>query len=823
MIELARPAALAAAVLALWPALAAWRARRQGGRISPAGAVARALAVVLVAAALAGPSAPLGDRAELPWLILRDVSGSCRGQGERLELGPGVPAQRYDFAAELAPTIDPPAPDPRRTRPTPALVLALARRDALAGVVLHTDGRFGHDRWRSHAAALGRTALPVAVVAMDDPPPDVRVAELVARRGDDGVAVRVSVAAGAPAAARLTVRRVRPAGAELLARDLHLTPGTPFTVRLADGAPPDRLAVYRAEIDADDAFPENDAAEAAVLPRRGSVALVGGGAAAAEAIAAATARDVRRRPADAAPRDPAGWADHDAVVLLDASGKLLPPPARAALAEYVRRGGGLVLVGAGPHAAPEDRRDPLNRVAALTPNPYQRRPLAVAVVLDASGSMAEPADEPNAPAGRLRFGQAADAVLSLRRHLTDADALSVIAFSDSARRIYAAETGRIDFARLGEALAGVVPAGPTDVRSALELAADRPPAPGRDGLVLVVSDLLTRPFPPAAAAEALREAGLSLAIVAVASEAATRPGPSPLEALAARLEGATVLKRRDLAGLADVFASLLHERRGRPLRRGAFSAAMVRPFGRVPAGALGAVGGYVLSAAGDNADVLARVGPDADPIAAARRAGAGRSVALAVAPEDLAAWPDDPTWRELLAAAVRWAARPEGDRRFDGQLDADPGGLTVTVTASDANRPINGLGLTARLAAVEGDPPAARMRQIAPGRYEARLPPAAAPGAVTVAADDRGVVWSHAVTPGAAGRAEFARIGPDRETLAELARRAGGRLMRPGELPALGRRIAERSRTPLWPVLLGLATAVMLAEWALGRRARRAA
>ena len=821
-VHLGQPAWLLAAVAAAVPVALVFHARRRGRAVPTLNVLLQCLAIAAIAGALAQPTVPLGARGNRHVLVLRDVSASCRGQANaELPLPEDLPAERYDFATAVAPA-GTDGGDANETNLAGALRLALARRKDLSGLIVRTDGRFTDDGWRAPADALGRANVPVAIVAMDSPPADARVAELAAERDDDAVHLAVTVASNALLRRTVTLRRHRPpAATPLLTRTLDLLPGQPATFRLTETPPPTEAAVYRVELAPGDALAGNDSAEALVLPARTRFAVVGDSAPVAGLGVTAVA------PA-AAPQTAAGWAAYAAVVLVDSTGTVLSPNARAALGEYVRAGGGLVLVGAGPHGSPDDRHDPLNEAAALLANPCERRPLHLIVALDASGSMAE-AVEPLGP--RIKFHQAAEAVLSLRRHLADADALTVLTFNDSARAIYDSGPRAIDFGALAEALGGVRPAGGTDVFQAIKLAAGTDAFPERDAMLLVVSDLLTKPFRADRAADLLGGRKLSLAVVAIGSASASAPAAGPIEALVRRLGAPPIVRREHLAGLAGVFARLLRDRRGDAVRHGQFRAATPQEtFGRA-AGELPQTARYLLCAPQPNAKVLARVA-DGDPLLARRRVGLGRSVALALP----AGRDENPAWHasgelvRLTIGAARWARRPEADPRFAGRVRrraAGPGPrehLAVRVDAADANGPMNRLELIAEVhvaTAGEGGLTTTPLRQTAPGRYEASVPVLRGGAALAVRLASERVVFRAAVPRGAP--AELATVGTDWETLRELAERTGGRITPSADLAELATELASRARMDLWPVLLGIAAAVMLIEWAAARVVHRAA
>jgi hypothetical protein len=746
--------------------------------------------------------------------------------------------------------------DPNRTDLSPALRLAAARAGDLAGVVIHTDGRFTDD-WPPAAEALAQARLPVAVVPMDSPPGDTRIAEFDARRRPAGtVELRVTVRSNALFRRRLVVRRTHPSSGPaqtLLDRTIDLLADQPLTIALADTPPAGSAAAYRAELTpapasaaavGADAFPENDSAEAATLPIRRTVAAIGpdlaqGPPPGGGVLAGLQGLDVQPVRADQAADDVNWWMDFSAVVLADATGQLLARPLRAALARYVRSGGALVLLGAGPHGSPADLDDPLNLVSALVANPYERKPLRLIVVLDASGSMAEA----SGPAGRVKFAQAVEAVASLRQHLTEADSLSVITFSDDANQVYDSGSGPPDFGSLAEALSKVRPGGSTDVGKPLNLAASQAVPAGRDGLVLVVSDLRTKPFDPRAMADAFGRRGLSLAVAAISSAGETAPAEAPpLEALVRLLKGTLVGGQQDLSGLAKVFAGLLRSTRGDALRRGQFPAAVIRPLLGLAVGPLPEVQAYLLAAPQGGAEVVAQAAGERDGLLAVRQVGLGRSVTLAMP----AGAGQNPAWEQsgelarVVGQAVRWSLRPAMDGRFDGQARRQDGRIRVTIEARDANGPINGLDLAGRTVPVAAAPGAAAVSfplvQTAPGLYEGdageqpgvsagvevrvggsteRSPQA---GSTSLPPGGR-VVWQDVLAAGAP--AELAEVGPDAVNLARLAELTGGRIIHGPGLGDFGQRLAAARRKDLWPVLLGIAVVLMLAEWAVARVRRR--
>jgi len=801
----ARPWWLAAIVVTAVPAGVAALGRWRGRQIAGFSVVLQSLAIALVAVALAGPSVPLGGDASKAWLILNDVSASTRDQHPSrytLDLDSLGPHLEYVFAASVAPKGQ--DIDDSRTDIAAPLRLAAARAGELAGVIIRTDGRFTDDKWASAAEALARTGLRPAIVPLDRPPRDVRITEFIATRTDAGkVTLRLSVAANAMVSSPVEIR-----GSEdkvLLRRDVNFLPDEPVTVSVSDTVAEDRGAVYHAAVLKEDAFGENDRATAAVGPVVRRVALVS----APGGYKPSNLASLLGMPVNAVGPQ-AKLGDYAAVIVVDDTGRLLSPQQRSSAARYVRSGGGLVILGAGPHESPADNLDPINQVAALVPNPYNRRPLRLTVVLDASGSMGRPAE--SATQRLMKFDQAIEAVLSLKRHLTDRDTLRVIVFSDRAKEVYTSGGERPDFSKLAEAIRQVKPRGATNVFPALKLAAEAATAgPGR-GMVLLVSDLQTERFDPPAAAKMLEDAKLDLAIVAIAAPGAT-PATDPLEALA-KLVRAPLEKRDHLVGLAKVFAGFLRTARGLAVRTGQFTLTHRKPGLDSRALAGKPLDAYILSAPAKDADVMLSAGSDA--VVASRTVGLGRSVSIALATSNNAnrALLQTPEFAEMLAAAAKWAARPGPDSRYSGEISRSAGEVIVTLRAADDSGPINNANL--RLGLLDPSRETARsidMLQVGPGLYEARF----APGPAAFHATGAGgrVVWRGALPR--THPPEFDAIGPDRAQLQRLATLTGGQLVEPGDLADLTAQKRDAGKTDLWPFLAGLALVLMLTDWLVSR------
>lgn len=809
-IEAQRPWLLAALPLALLPLLAQLRA---GGSLPGMlrGGL-RSLAVGLGIAALAGLVLvdPAGQK---PWLLLRDVSGSTRGQ----RTWPAVPSEialtRMDFARGLGPP-DQAQLGEDRTRIGPALAWAAARKDA-AGLIVSTDGRFTDDDWQVQARRWAQTGREAWIVPLAGPPADARCSELALRRVGDGRAeAEVTIRANYTGRATLTLRAGK---GDLLRRTIEVLADAPVSLRVKLDAPPGKALMAEARIDAGDRFGENDRCAAALAPEQRRVVLLGTGE------APAWLSEVPVDVAVSAEFPPQGLDDFAGAVLLDASGRKLGPTAREALRDFVIAGGGLVVLGAGPHARPADADDPLSAVAPLAVRPWRREPLSVVVALDASGSMGRQIR--TALGRRDKFRSAADAVLSLADHLTDRDRLTVLAFADQARSIYDSGDGPTRWPRLADALAKVDPDGATDAGAALRAAADIPVG-RREQLVLLVSDLQTKPFDVSGLAPSFGEdSRRRLAIAAIGAGDPTE-GSVDLRALADRADGwFTALS--GVEGLEAVFADFLARRRGDATLDGP---RRLRWVGQPPWGLEGAEPGEIHSvlaaAAKGEAEVLARAG-ESDLMGRWSR-GLGRVVMLAADLETPAnrGLTADPALAELIGRAVEWSlpAQPVSD--VVGRVQRDGETLSVHISRDDIE-PGPARALEARVAPVgqgAAGPVRLWLRPVAPGQWRGQVASHKLAGVALglEVSDSRGRLLWRDQAP-ATAPAEFARIGPDWERLRRLARLCGGRIVEPWELADVLEPRAGLRRRMLWPWLVIMALALMLADWAVDALARRRA
>jgi len=813
-LEWTHPWALLAAVVVAWPWVMRWHVQRRGRRVAVVSCVLQSLVLLAVVAAVSGPVVPRAGRA---WLVLHDASASMRGQAE-LPWPDGRRREEYAFAGTLHAGRGEALSADQRRRTHIAAALRLASGGNFAGVVIHTDGQI-QDGWadvESAARALGDAGGPVFIVPANAPPADARIQNVTVRQRPDGRRneLTVTVAANARQTRRLQVVR---GDVILYDRTLDLMPDDVQTIRVADDSPPAGVVRYRAELSAADAFVENDAAHIVLPPVERRIAVL---ADSSVEVPPLRFPDADRFLPDAPPSED-GWLAYDAVLAFDSTGRDLHAVG-AGLERYVQAGGGLVLVGSGPFGSPADADAPLARVLPLLTNPFERRPMKLFVVLDASGSMAESVARPGQQREQVKFHIAVEAVLSLQPHLTPADRLVVVTFANHPRRVYDSGDGPADFAALKRALDAVAPTGGTAVVPAIEAAAADPNLAGRQGLILLLSDLRTESFDVPAMADRLRRAELAISVAALASpgDADTPHDDAPLYALADELHGPFV-SLSTLDGLARVFAEFLRQGRGDGLRRDG-------PFDVWPAGSftgpfdlsdLPSVDAYFLTVPRDGALVFAKVGDD--PVLATRTVGLGRAVSLALPVSDgqNVAWLCWSGWDSFLHSAVAWVARSAASSDFSAALERRGEAWRIELVGQTQAGPVNLSAVTATVLTSAGpDQPAAvrraPMTQIAPGRYELAVPAVAS--AVTVTGPDNQPLWRGLLPQRPPD--EFQHLGANHATLRRLAELTGGQIVAADELATRLHERHVRELKAVWWWFACAAVVLMLVEWGLTRR-----
>jgi hypothetical protein len=443
------------------------------------------------------------------------------------------------------------------------------------------------------------------------------------------------------------------------------------------------------------------------------------------------------------------------IVLDDVWADALSSSQQDRLLQFARDlGGGVVIVGgdrafaAGAYdGTPIDGLSPL---ASSPPGPSENW----IVLIDGSGSMAADAGGGGGGGGggASRWQAEQTAVSRAVPSVPPNDLISVGSFADAvawaSRGKRAAET---NVAFTGD------PRGPTNLRAALQTAVDSVTGDSPTELLLMTDGEADLPDADALTA-AMKQRRARLHLLAIGNGSAM-----PALRSVATATGGIVLEQSDPRQWPAAARQLVRQASAPRLVREPTTVHFIDELQSLGARNAPAWNRTWLK---DGATPVAR-GAENAPMAARWQIGAGKCAAVAYAADvqDVARIAD------LVAAAPR-------DPRFNVRWTCGQT-LDVTVDAVDQGAYLNRQALLLELLdpAASTRPASLVIPQIAPGRYEVRVPPPRSPVIANVRDGQGGSLSRFAV----AGRyaVEFNEIGNDRRNLADLAARSGGAVIEP--------------------------------------------
>lgn len=669
------------------------------------------------------------------------------------------------------------------TRIEDALDLALTLDDSglPLRIVLLTDGGETAGSAIEAAGRLRRRGVPFAVVPVGPrDPPDVRIEAVHApARVPPGAAfdVEAELSASVDTTVRVVVRR----GGDIVAsREIPVLRDTRARVSfpgIAPSADTDVLEVRVTPPPESDLCTDNNSLSVAVAQAPlGAKRVLYVGPPGPRAV---EARLSRPDSPYALTRDPAAAASEavDLVVLDDTPWEQVPPAVQSSLRHGVTHLGAGLLVLGGPHGLAlggYSGREAIEPLLPVWAAPDER--LGLAVVLDCSGSMAEPAD-----GGRPKIDAAREALRRVLPLLHPEDRLALLAFPTKTGPVHVLMPPQPPppEAVFNTRLRSVEPFGGTLFEPALR-EASRGLAGAGTGLrhILMVTDGETNEPAEklAAVGKALVDARVSLTLIVTGKN----PAQSALDALGGRV--ATLADWKDLEALIEADVR-------RPKKLVAPGPIDVSPGAPSPL-VEGLPAPPPLAAA--NRTTLRRdaavvwQGPQGLPLLAVRQVGAGRTAVLATTLDDPAwgaawrDWPESATLIDRLAAHLVEGAAAAVELRAE-VVDE---GIRVTAAWNEKKDPVpESLPPSLRVHAVrpDGTEDATELARVGAGRFEGTLP-ATLPGRYALRveappADDRpgGAVGSVLTTVPYA--AEWRRLGRQRAFLTRLADAGGGRVV----------------------------------------------
>ncbi len=716
--------------------------------------------------------------------------------------------------------------------------LTLFPADYQKRLVLLSDGQANEGDWRMMLPLVQAYGIPIDVVPIQGgvQGPEVALTRLSlpssAREGET-LEARVVLAANTPSAVRLHLLLD---GQPWATRDLTLATGeTTVTFDIPASKAGFLRLQARIEPRGSDTFGQNNRADAFAIiegpPRVLIVATSSEDAAPLmKALETANMR-VEQIPPAALPESASALAGYQSVVLVNVPATTVSQSAQEALATFVRDiGGGLVMVG-GPQGfgAGLWRDTPVEDALPVEMRVRSRKQepnIALVLAVDKSGSMGRcHCEDPNdvnamrqrALAGIPKVDIAKAAILQASALLSEADYVGVVAFDEAARWVLEPQAfpGR---GAIEEQIATLAAEGGTNIFAGLSAAERELVAiPARVRHIILVTDGWSRAGDYQALADALREEGITLSVVAAGNGAAL----DELARLAAE-GGGRFYPAPDIGDIPQIFLKETIRVYGRYV--------IEEPFRPVVAAPSPVLRGLTLRwpvLLGYNgttrkpAAVAPLLTPQGDPLLAHWRYGLGRA---AVWTSDFTTrWARDVVRTEEGAAFMRqlvaWTLLPPQSTALQTSVTVEGGQVRVSVLAQEdlAAQP----GETRlRLLAPDGTVREMVVPPIAPGTFEATLD-LDQPGAyfVTVLRTDANGTPLEQTQAGFVlpYSPEYQLVAYDETTLRTLARETGGRV--DVDATAVWDPLAQpavRVRD-VWPLLLVLATLLLVPDIAVRR------
>jgi Ca-activated chloride channel family protein len=809
----------------------------------------RTLLLAGLAAGLAGPTLRRPVRA-ISATILLDVSDSVSEAGLDLERSAAAAlireaGRRGDPPPRLVRFAERPEEIPYRAGAPPGLArfpapggaatdLAMAvdlgagliDATALPRLLLISDGLPTRGDLTATAAHLAERGLPLFALPL--PAPDAGDAAIAELSAPDDVRPRVPfqidvrVISDRAAQARLRLQadgqatRATQATIDRPEQTVALAAGETtiaFTARVAE---PGRT-VFRAHLDTTgDRHPENDDGVLVIAPLRDARALIlEGTPGAASSLPRALAAErigAEVQPArsfGAGPEAKLAAADlPDLLILADVPRAALPEHALAAVETFVRDGGGLLVAGGtqsfGPGGYLKSPLETLLPVRLDLPERQEEAPLALALVIDRSGSMGGPKMELTKAAAR-----------ATAETLPPADRIAVIVFDSQAQAVVPLQRAENRQRILGD-IGRITASGGTNILAGLREAVEELlPVRARKKHIILLSDGQSPYDEIPDLVDAAGAARITISAIGVGEGA----DQTMLKSIATR-GGGRFYQTRDPASIPRIFSretAGLDDQSIVERPTAARVAKRIAALAGIPIESAPALGGYVVTRPRPLAETLLTTA-DGTPLLARWQVGLGTVTAWT---SDLgarwgAAWarwpPYDKLWAQLARATMRRRAASHfpiravrrGDRvaltvdaigaddRFLGGLD---GRVEVTTAGTDG-RLVSTRSLT--------------FPETAPGRYETSFRPDVESGALLFSASfaqagapvaDAGgrltLPFAPELMPHPAGSTEGAG------NLAAAAARSGGRVVSdPSEVLDPGGERRETRQPLRAPILL---------------------
>ena len=627
--------------------------------------------------------------------------------------------------------------------------------DSTPRIVLFSDGHPTSGSIESAVARLTAAHIPIfvepmAVRSLGDTWVDrVDLPERISA----GATFTATVIAGAQRGGQATVT-LRSDDAVVATREVTLPQGlTPVPLDTRIENPGNHVIRASIAVPGDPLAVNNTLDQAAVVVPRTRVLYVEGVPKSARYLSAAlkdAGFDVAVKPPSAIPATVAGFDAWDAVVVSDVARSAIADASVNALAQWVERAGGGLLVAGGESVYGEAgyQKSAIERIAPVTFERKDEPEVALVLVLDRSWSMAGPSID--------LCKAAAQAAVDV---MTDKQVVGIITFNDQYDWNVPMSTVGQNRASIREKIAGIVPSGPTRIYPAVEQAylALRS-TKARAKHVVVLSDGRSLPDDHESLIRKMSAAHITVSSVAV-GPAADR---ELLHNIAVWGKGRdyTVQNARELP---EVFV-----KEAKNAATPSFDEKEITPVVKAPSflGALDATHAPHLK--GNTATVLKDTAlevmatDDGDPLLAFWPIGLGRTAVFTSDVKDR--WASNwvkwrgygPFFAAVVHAVERQRPKPIELEAVPGPIEQGRREIRVSVEARDASGLYRDLlRPTVSVTSAPGRSTNVTLRQVAPGRYEANVLADASRPVTIATTDPAGGSISRIIVPDEAAEYRF--------------------------------------------------------------------
>jgi Mg-chelatase subunit ChlD/uncharacterized membrane protein len=758
--------------------------------------------------------APAARVDEESWLASALAAKSAADQVAVVSFGADATLERTLSTDASPPRLSPTAVDGRRTDIAAAIRTGIASLPpgTARRLVLLSDGQENQeqaDQAAALAAAAGVQLLTVPLAA--DSGPEVLVRQLDAPpllHEGDRFTVTAQIEATVPTSARMYLLVD---GRLASTQDVDLQQGVNRFV-LAQEPLQAGQHLVRLQIEpALDTLPQNNTAGAVVVVSGPPAVLIaqgstGDGQFLADALRAAGLK-VDLMTVGATSLDPQTLRDYASVVLANVQASSLPPGQMLALQTYVRDfGGGLVVVGGDSAYGPGGyARTPLEDMLPVRMDLRGKSvsaSVALMLVVDVSGSMG------GGPGGASKMDLAKEAAIAAVELLGEYDQVGVLAFDDQNHWMIQ-PTFASDLAPIEDAINRMQPGGGTEIYPALKESynAIAPIDAKVKHIVLLTDGQAPRGDYPGLMQQ-MRDSQVTLSTIGIGTDADTQL----LQELAQLGNGRYYdgndpfdLPRLLVKETQQVQRAAIVEQDFTPVAVASSPATAGIDFRQAPQ-----LRGYVATTAKPQATVLL-ASSQLDPVLSEWQYGLGRVLAWTSDASNRwsSRWLQWPDFTSFWAQVVKRSVRPPEDpnRQISVAIEGNQARITLDAqTGADATdrHYLNGLPTTATLTDPNGVDQQVTLPQVAPGRYETRVPVAddgiyalnasqTNPDA-TISTQSSGFVVPYSP--------EYSVLGSNEGLLDRLAKRTGGRLISDPAQAFVHDLASVAAPRPLWPVLM---------------------